>query len=57
MMHYMDFQQENVIILEKSRYFDTREQATMPPLGEIALTLRVEIKMTPEKQTFFRGFL
>ena len=43
--------------LEKPRAFDPRGRVVLTPSGEIALTLCVEIKMTPEKQTFFRGFL
>ena len=43
--------------VEKPRAFDPRGRVVLTPSGEITLTLRVEIKMTPEKQTFFRGFL
>ena len=34
-----------------------KSHARLTPSSEISLTLRVEIKMTPEKQMFFRGFL
>lgn len=53
----------NIIILiflmqlEKPRAFAPRGRVVLTPSGEIALTLCVEINMTPEKQTFFRGFL
>ena len=43
--------------VEKPRAFDPRGRVVLTPSDKIALTLRVEIKMTPEKQTFFRGFL
>ena len=54
----MDLMAEyNKKYVEKPRAFDPRGRVVLTPSGEIALTLRVEIKMTPEKQTFFRGFL
>ena len=43
--------------LEKPRAFDPRGRVALTPSGEISLPLCGEIKMTPEKQTFFRGFL
>ena len=43
--------------MEKPRAFDPRGRVVLTPSDEIALPLRVEITMTPEKQTFFRGFL
>ena len=33
-----------------------RGRVALTPSGEIVLTLLGEIKMPPEKQTFFRGF-
>ena len=45
------------IALWKSRLrVPPRERVALTPSGEIVLTLLGEIKMTPEKQTFFRGF-
>ena len=43
--------------VEKPRAFDPRGRVALTPAGEIAFTLYAEIKMTPEKQMFFRGFL
>ena len=42
---------------EKPRAFDPRERVVLTPSDKIALTLRVEIKMAPEKRLLFRGFL
>ena len=44
------------IKLEKPLAFDPRWRVALTPSGEIVLTLLGEIKMPPEKQTFFRGF-
>ena len=43
-------------LLEKPRAFDPRGRVALTPRSEISLTLWGEIKMTPEKQSFFRGF-
>ena len=43
-------------LLEKPRAFDPRGRVVLTPSGEIALTLRVEIKMTPENRRFSGAF-